>query len=56
MFISNLCAPAIIYIGFSLIQIIIDLYKGVFRNAFVKFIVMIVFSVIINILCAISIL
>ena len=51
MFISNLCAPAIIYIGFSLIQIIVDLYKGVFSNAFVKFIVMIVFSVIINILC-----
>ena len=43
MFTSSLCAPAIVYIGFSLIQIIIDVYKGVFNNAFIKFVVMIIF-------------
>lgn len=51
MFITSLCAPAIVYIGFSLIQIIIDVYKGVLSEAFIRFVVMIVFSTIINILC-----
>tara|TARA_Y100000741_G_scaffold360867_1_gene343844 strand:- start:1870 stop:3039 length:1170 start_codon:yes stop_codon:yes gene_type:complete len=51
MIISSKCAPTLIFIGFSLIQIIIDLYKGVINDAFIKFIVMIIFSVILNILC-----
>ncbi len=46
-----LCGPAIIYIGFSLIQIIIDMYKGIYNEAFIKFIIMIIFTLIINILC-----
>ena len=51
MILSSNCAPTLIFIGFSLIQIIIDLYKGVLNEAFIKFIVMIVFSIILNILC-----
>jgi len=51
MFISSLCGPAIVYIGFSLIQILIDIYKGIYNNAFIKFIVMIILSMVINILC-----
>jgi hypothetical protein len=51
MILSYNCAPTLIFIGFSLIQIFIDLYKGVINDAFIKFIVMIVFSVILNILC-----
>ena len=51
MILSSNCAPTLIFIGFSLIQILVDLYKGVINQAFIKFIVMIVFSVIINILC-----
>tara|TARA_Y100000816_G_scaffold87263_1_gene60110 strand:- start:324 stop:1496 length:1173 start_codon:yes stop_codon:yes gene_type:complete len=51
MILSYNCAPTLIFIGFSLIQIFIDLYKGVVNDAFIKFIVMIVFSVILNILC-----
>tara|TARA_B100000925_G_scaffold216781_1_gene165810 strand:- start:6198 stop:7091 length:894 start_codon:yes stop_codon:yes gene_type:complete len=51
MILSYNCAPTLIFIGFSLIQIFIDLYKGVINNAFIKFIVMIVFSLILNILC-----
>lgn len=51
MFISSLCGPAIVYIGFSLIQIIIDIYKGIYNKAFIKFIIMIIFSTIINIIC-----
>lgn len=51
MILSYNCAPTLIFIGFSLIQIFIDLYKGVINDAFIKFIVMVVFSVILNILC-----
>jgi len=51
MILSLNCAPTLIFIGFSLIQILIDLYKGVINDAFIKFIVMVVFSLILNILC-----
>jgi hypothetical protein len=51
MFITGLCGPGIVYIGFSLIQIFIDIYNGVMNAAFLKFIIMIVFTLIINILC-----
>tara|TARA_B110001450_G_scaffold126299_1_gene118880 strand:+ start:3076 stop:4251 length:1176 start_codon:yes stop_codon:yes gene_type:complete len=51
MITSFLCGPAIIYIGFSLIQIIIDVYKEIYNAAFIKFIAMLVMSLIINILC-----
>lgn len=51
MFTTGLCAPALVYIGFSLIQIFIDIYNGVINNAFLKFIIMLVFTLIINILC-----
>ena len=51
MITSYLCGPAIIYIGFSLIQIIIDVYKEIYNAAFIKFIAMLVMSLIINILC-----
>ena len=48
---TNICAPVIIFIGFSLIQIIIDLYSGVFDSAFTKIIVMVIIALVINILC-----
>jgi len=51
MFITGLCGPGLVYIGFSLIQIFIDIYNGVMNAAFLKFIIMIVFALIINILC-----
>lgn len=51
MFITGLCGPGLLYIGFSLIQIFIDIYNGVMNAAFLKFIIMIVFTLIINILC-----
>lgn len=46
-----LCAPAILYVGFTLIQIIIDMFKELYNTAFLKFIVMIVFTIILNIMC-----
>jgi hypothetical protein len=51
MFLSSICAPALIYIGFSLIQIFIDIYNNSINDAFLKFIFMLVFTLIINILC-----
>ena len=51
MVLENICGPVILYLGFSLIQIIIDIFKNLYNTAFLKFLVMIVFSVILNILC-----
>ena len=48
---EKLCAPAILYIAFSLTQIVIDIFKNMYNTAFFKFLVMIIFSVALNILC-----
>ena len=48
---EKLCAPAILYIAFSLTQIIIDVIKEMYNTAFLKFIVMVIFSIVLNILC-----
>lgn len=51
MLINNLCGPALIYLVFSLTQIIIDIFKELYNTAFLKFIVMIIFTILLNILC-----
>ena len=48
---ENKCSPAIIFIAFSLVQIIIDIFKQLYNTALIKFIVMIMFFLILNILC-----
>ena len=47
----SLCPPAILYVGFSLVQIIIDLFKQYYNTALLKFLVMILFTIILNLLC-----
>jgi hypothetical protein len=47
----NLCAPAIIYLIFSITQILIDLYKGLYNTAFMKIIVASMVTLLLNILC-----
>lgn len=47
----KLCPPAIIYLIFSITQIIIDTFKGLYNTAFVKSIVMIMVTLLLNILC-----
>jgi len=47
----QVCAPAIVYIGFSLTHIIIDTFKQLYNSAFMKFLVMIIFTLVLNILC-----
>jgi len=49
--ISNLCAPAIIYLIFSITQILIDTFKGLYNTAFIKVIVTIMVTLLLNILC-----
>ncbi len=51
MILNELCPPAILYVAFSLTHIIIDLFKNLYNTAFLKFIVMIVFTLLLNILC-----
>lgn len=47
----NLCAPALIYIAFSLTQVVIDTFKGLYNTAFFKVIVMIIITILLNALC-----
>jgi predicted membrane protein len=47
----NLCAPAFIYVIFSLTQIVIDTIKGLYNTAFLKFIVSIFITLLLNSLC-----
>lgn len=47
----KLCAPALIYVAFSLTQIVIDTFKGLYNTAFFKVIVMIIITILLNSLC-----
>jgi len=47
----NICAPALIYLAFSLTQIIIDTFQGLYNTAFMKIIVMIIITILLNALC-----
>lgn len=51
MFINNLCPPALIYLIFSLVQIVIDTLNGLYNTAFVKVWIAILFTSLLNILC-----
>jgi predicted membrane protein len=46
-----ICSPAIIYIIFSLTQIIVDTIKGLYNTAFLKFIVSILITILLDALC-----
>jgi len=47
----NLCPPAIIYLIFSVTQILIDTYKGFYNTALIKCIVTVMITFLLNILC-----
>lgn len=47
----NLCAPAFIYLIFSITQILIDTFKGLHNTAFMKIIVATMVTLLLNILC-----
>lgn len=52
MIVEYICPPAILYLAFSVTQIIIDIFRGESNTAFLKFIVMIIFTVVLNLLCS----
>jgi hypothetical protein len=47
----ELCAPAIIYLIFSITQILIDTFKGLYNTALMKFVVMIMITFLLQMLC-----
>jgi hypothetical protein len=47
----ELCAPAIIYLIFSIAQILIDTFKGMYNTALMKIIVAILITFLLQILC-----
>lgn len=48
---EKICPPALLYLGFSLIQITIDLFQGQYETSLLKFVIMFIFTAIFNILC-----
>ena len=54
MLLEKVCGPVLLYLGFSLIQIIIDIFKNLYNTAFLKFVVMIIFAFILNLLCSLN--
>tara|TARA_B100001094_G_C17404700_1_gene427324 strand:+ start:164 stop:451 length:288 start_codon:yes stop_codon:yes gene_type:complete len=51
MLLGKLCAPSLIHVMFSLTQIIIDTLKKKYDKGLMKFMIMILFAVTLNILC-----
>jgi len=47
----KLCPPALIYIIFSIAQIIIDTFKGLYNTAFMKLVVSLLVTLLLNGLC-----
>jgi hypothetical protein len=48
---TDFCSPALLYLAFSLTHIVIDIFKHMYNAAIVKFIVMIIFTILLNFLC-----
>ena len=48
---STICGPAVLYLLFSMTQILIDTFEGLYNTAFIKFVVMIMLTLLLHILC-----
>lgn len=49
---TRLCAPALVYLAFSLTQVIADTFLGLYNTALVKMVVAAVMTAMLNALCA----
>lgn len=47
----DICSPALIYLIFSMTQVIVDSIKGLYNVALLKFTMMVLFTLLLNILC-----
>lgn len=50
-YLENICSPALLYLLFSVTQIIIDTFNRMYNTALVKFVVSIIFTYILNLMC-----
>ena len=48
---QNLCPPALIYLIFSITQVVIDTVKGLYNTALIKVWVAFIFTILLNYLC-----
>jgi hypothetical protein len=48
---EKICSPALLYLAFSMVQITIDLFQGEYETSLLKFIIMFIFTAVLNILC-----
>lgn len=48
---NELCTPALIYLFFSIVQILIDIYLGLYNTAMIKLILTIMITLLLNVLC-----
>lgn len=48
---EKICSPALLYLAFSMVQITIDLFQGQYETSLLKFIIMFIFTAVLNILC-----
>ena len=51
MVFTDLCPPALIYLLFSITQIVIDTVKGLYNTALIKIWVAVIFTILLNYLC-----
>jgi|TARA_B110000114_G_scaffold121945_1_gene127777 hypothetical protein len=51
MILDKLCPPAILYIGFTLTHIVVDLFNKLYNTAILKFVLMIIFTTMLDLLC-----
>ena len=51
MRLKSFCAPAILYIAFSITQVIIDVFKQFYNTAFLKLLSTCIIAVVLNMLC-----
>lgn len=54
MVFNSLCPPALIYLIFSVTQVVIDTVKGMYNTAIIKIWVAIIFTILLNYLCQIG--
>ena len=51
MFLDKMCGPAILYLGFSFVHIIIDYFNNEYRRVLIELCVMTVFTIFLQLLC-----
>lgn len=51
MGLDSYCAPALLYVGFSVVQIIIDVFKVEYETAFLKLFSTMIIATLLNMLC-----